>query len=92
MGPKGEPDTKMNWSTDRRPQDEPQLLLLLNREFSRGVFMARSWQMRSELEWSKVKWSVGVFLIESDLVKCFVQVFCEVLCASVLLKSFVRVI
>jgi hypothetical protein len=21
MGPEGEPDTKMNWSTDRRPQD-----------------------------------------------------------------------
>jgi endonuclease/exonuclease/phosphatase (EEP) superfamily protein YafD len=25
MGPKGEPDNKMNWSTDRRPQDELQL-------------------------------------------------------------------
>jgi hypothetical protein len=22
MGPKGEPDTKTNWSTDRRPQDK----------------------------------------------------------------------
>jgi hypothetical protein len=25
MGPKGELDTKTNWSTDRRPQDELQL-------------------------------------------------------------------
>jgi hypothetical protein len=25
MGPKGEPDTKMNWSTDCRMQDELQL-------------------------------------------------------------------
>jgi hypothetical protein len=23
MGPKGEPDTEMNWSTDRRLRDEP---------------------------------------------------------------------
>jgi hypothetical protein len=42
MGPKGEADTKTNWSTDCRQQDELQLLLLLNREFSRGVLMARS--------------------------------------------------
>jgi hypothetical protein len=24
MGPKGEPDTKTDWSTERRPQDELQ--------------------------------------------------------------------
>jgi hypothetical protein len=28
MGPKGEPDTKTNWSTDCRPQDELQLHFL----------------------------------------------------------------
>jgi hypothetical protein len=28
MGPKGEPDTKTNWSTDRRVQDELQLQYL----------------------------------------------------------------
>jgi hypothetical protein len=27
MGPKGRPDTKTNWSTVRRPQDELQLQL-----------------------------------------------------------------
>jgi hypothetical protein len=27
MGPKGDPDTKTNWSTDCRPQDEHQLQL-----------------------------------------------------------------
>jgi hypothetical protein len=27
MGPEGEPVTKTNWSTDRRPQDELQLQL-----------------------------------------------------------------
>jgi hypothetical protein len=29
MGPKGEPDTKTNRSTDRRPQDELQLQLAM---------------------------------------------------------------
>jgi hypothetical protein len=29
MGPKGEPDTKTNWSTDCRPQDDLQFQLQL---------------------------------------------------------------
>jgi hypothetical protein len=60
MGPKGEPDTKTNWSTDCRPQDEIHLLLQLLKINEENI---RAFTLLIELDSLilSLRWKDGIF-------------------------------